>query len=184
MTSSKPSTRTTSAIGPCGSISTSSPAPSAPSYSPGVHTDPRTRRAAFFERYFRMPHESKSASPSKAYASRWIIGGWLPLELWIAQPRLHGLRSAFKYWAPERPEPPSAGRRDRVSEAMRRLDNLYRSFAAVLVLIACIRIALTYSVFNHTFDEPDHIAAGIEWLDRGLYTYDQIHPPPARLAVA
>lgn len=67
---------------------------------------------------------------------------------------------------------------------MRRLDNLYRSFAAVLVLIACVRIALTYSVFNQTFDEPYHIAAGIEWLDRGLYTYDPIHPPPARVAVA
>ena len=44
-----------------------------------------------------MLHESKSAARSKAYASRWIIGEWLPLELWIAQPRLHRLRSAFNY---------------------------------------------------------------------------------------
>jgi len=56
--------------------------------------------------------------------------------------------------------------------------------AIVLVLIASARIAATYTVFNHTTDEPAHIAAGMEWLDRHVYLYEPQHPPLARLAAA
>src|SRR5271157_4879859 len=56
---------------------------------------------------------------------------------------------------------------------------------AVLFLgIACIRIVTTYHVFSQTYDEPAHIADGMEWLDRGRYTYEPINPPLPRIAAA
>jgi hypothetical protein len=58
------------------------------------------------------------------------------------------------------------------------------ALALGLVLIASARIAATYMVFNHTVDEPAHIACGMEWLDKGVYTYEPQHPPLARVAVA
>ncbi len=36
----------------------------------------------------------------------------------------------------------------------------------VLVVVASARIVTTYTVFNHTVDEPAHIACGMEWLDQ------------------
>lgn len=53
--------------------------------------------------------------------------------------------------------------------------------AALLVLIASARIVSTYTVFNHTIDEPDHLAAGMEWLSAGKYLYEDQHPPLARV---
>jgi len=58
------------------------------------------------------------------------------------------------------------------------------ALALGLVLIASARIAATYIVFNHTVDEPAHIACGMEWLDKGAYTYEPQHPPLARVAAA
>jgi hypothetical protein len=40
----------------------------------------------------------------------------------------------------------------------------------------------TYDVFSHTWDEPGHIAGGIEWLTKGTYQVDQQHPPLTRIA--
>jgi hypothetical protein len=45
-------------------------------------------------------------------------------------------------------------------------------------------VVSTYTTFNQTYDEPFHIAAGMEWLDQGSYTYEVGHPPLARVAVA
>jgi hypothetical protein len=53
-----------------------------------------------------------------------------------------------------------------------------------LILFASLRIVATYPVFNHTSDEPNHIACGMEWLDKGRYTYETQHPPLARVASA
>ena len=53
-----------------------------------------------------------------------------------------------------------------------------------LVAFATLRIAATYTVFNHTVDEPAHIAAGIQWLDQGVYRLEPHHPPLARIAMA
>ena len=53
-----------------------------------------------------------------------------------------------------------------------------------LILIGSIRIALTYTVFNHTSDEPAHIACGMQWLDQGIYEYEHQHPPLTRVMVA
>ena len=56
--------------------------------------------------------------------------------------------------------------------------------AIVLAAIAVGRIASTYFVYSNTYDEPYHIAAGMEWLERGTYTFEPQHPPLGRVAVA
>lgn len=56
--------------------------------------------------------------------------------------------------------------------------------ALTFAVIASLRIAATYTVFSHTIDEPGHIACGMEWLDKGIYTWEPQHPPLARIAVA
>ena len=56
--------------------------------------------------------------------------------------------------------------------------------AVLAVLTATVLIFSTYSVFSQTCDEPAHLAAGMEWLDRGSYAYEALHPPLARIAVA
>jgi hypothetical protein len=53
-----------------------------------------------------------------------------------------------------------------------------------LLALATLRIAATYSVFNHTADEPGHMACGMQWLEQGVYTYEAQHPPLARGAAA
>ena len=53
--------------------------------------------------------------------------------------------------------------------------------AILLVAIASARIVSTYTVFNHTVDEPAHLAAGMEWLSLGKYLYEDLHPPLARV---
>jgi hypothetical protein len=57
-------------------------------------------------------------------------------------------------------------------------------FALALTVLAAVRIVATHGVFNETFDEGVHIAAGMELLDRGTFTYEPKHPPLARVAVA
>jgi hypothetical protein len=64
------------------------------------------------------------------------------------------------------------------------LERHARLVAVALVLLASIRIIATYTVFNHTYDEPAHIACGMEWLDKGVYRWEPQHPPLARVATA
>lgn len=59
-----------------------------------------------------------------------------------------------------------------------------RVAAAMLMVIACALVISTYKYFGHTWDEPEHIAAGIQLIDRGIYTYDIQHPPLARVMMA
>ena len=54
----------------------------------------------------------------------------------------------------------------------------------MILLLTCLRIGATYGVFNQTWDEPAHLATGLEWLQRGTYTFEPLHPPLARVAVA
>jgi hypothetical protein len=56
--------------------------------------------------------------------------------------------------------------------------------AILLGALAVARIVSTYAVVSPTYDEPAHIAAGIELLAQGTSTYEQKHPPLARVAVA
>lgn len=64
----------------------------------------------------------------------------------------------------------------------------YGGVAWVLVIMMTVlavgRVILTYPVFSQTSDELNHIAAGMELLDRGVYTYEVDHPPLARVASA
>ena len=54
----------------------------------------------------------------------------------------------------------------------------------LLAGISVVRIVSTYHVFSQTWDEPAHLATGMEWLERGTYTWEPLHPPLARVAVA
>jgi hypothetical protein len=54
----------------------------------------------------------------------------------------------------------------------------------VLTTLALARIVATYPVFNQTWDEPAHVAAGMQWLEPGAYTYEPLHPPLARVCTA
>ncbi len=60
------------------------------------------------------------------------------------------------------------------------------SFGVFILLVALgsLRIVSTYHVFSQTSDEPAHIAAGLEWLSKGVYHYETQHPPLARVATA
>lgn len=51
-------------------------------------------------------------------------------------------------------------------------------------MAACLLTASTWHFFTNTWDEPEHLAAGVELLDRGLYEYDTEHPPIARVLLA
>jgi len=54
----------------------------------------------------------------------------------------------------------------------------------LLVALGSARIVSTYKVFSHTIDEPDTLAAGIEYLSTGKYRYEDTHPPLARVLAA
>jgi hypothetical protein len=60
---------------------------------------------------------------------------------------------------------------------------IYIVLATFLVLIAVVRIAYSYSHTAQAFDEPCHVGAAIELLDKGTYTLDPVHPPLARLTI-
>ena len=57
---------------------------------------------------------------------------------------------------------------------------------ALLLIIAgsCALAAGCWRVYSNTWDEPEHLAAGVELLDRGRYEYDTEHPPLARILLA
>jgi 4-amino-4-deoxy-L-arabinose transferase-like glycosyltransferase len=55
---------------------------------------------------------------------------------------------------------------------------------AALALVATARIVSTYPVFSYTFDEPAHLACGMEWLEKHTYTYEPQHPPLTRVMTA
>ena len=54
----------------------------------------------------------------------------------------------------------------------------------MILVVAAVRVASTWTVFSQTFDESTHIAAGTEWLERGTYSGEPQHPPLARVAAA
>lgn len=66
----------------------------------------------------------------------------------------------------------------------RAFGSAWRWLAAALALAAVVAVASTARVFSATVDEPAHLAAGMEWLSTGRYTYDLPHPPLGRLAIA
>jgi len=85
---------------------------------------------------------------------------------------------------PNRPLPELGSKRAVSGRIRAFLDRRSRAVAVAAVLFATLRIVATYHVFDHTSDEPDHIACGMEYLDKGAYTWEPQHPPLARVAVA
>ncbi len=81
--------------------------------------------------------------------------------------------------APEEPAEPGYWDRFRAF-----LDRYAIWLAIGLTVLATARIVSTYSVFSHTFDEPAHIACGMEWLEKHTYTYETQHPPLTRVMTA
>ena len=55
---------------------------------------------------------------------------------------------------------------------------------ALIILVTAFLSTGAWRVYGHTWDEPEHLAAGIELLDRGRYEYDTEHPPVARILMA
>ena len=54
---------------------------------------------------------------------------------------------------------------------------------ALVALVAVLRTVQTYAITAQGFDEPCHISAALEWLDRHTYKLDPVHPPLARVAI-
>lgn len=54
----------------------------------------------------------------------------------------------------------------------------------LLIGCACLLAAGSWRIYTNTWDEPEHLAAGIELLDKGHYEYDTEHPPLARVLLA
>jgi hypothetical protein len=55
---------------------------------------------------------------------------------------------------------------------------------AVVILLGLARITATYPFLSQTWDEPAHIAAGMQLLDQGVFEYEAKHPPLPRVAAA
>lgn len=70
---------------------------------------------------------------------------------------------------------------DRITDILHRWSLV---LVLALILAGSVRIVATYTVFNHIVDEPGHIAAGMEWLEKGAYTWEAQHPPLARAVSA
>lgn len=61
---------------------------------------------------------------------------------------------------------------------------LWRIASLVAALAASMAVLSTARLFSATVDEPAHLAAGMQWVSAGEYTYDLQHPPLGRIAIA
>ncbi len=68
--------------------------------------------------------------------------------------------------------------------SLQRISRACPWLSVLVVLMASFLIVRQELNYNQTFDESTHLAAGMEWLTLGTYTYDLLHPPLARVAVA
>ena len=75
----------------------------------------------------------------------------------------------------------------RLEERLAKVVGAHR-LAAILaflsVLAGTFLITLQYRHDGQTYDEGAHLACGMEWLTRGTYTYETLHPPLGRAATA
>lgn len=66
------------------------------------------------------------------------------------------------------------------------IKNFRRGYVAVAMLLALVtvgRVVLSYAHTAQAFDEPIHVGAALELLDKGTYTSDPVHPPLSRIAI-
>lgn len=62
--------------------------------------------------------------------------------------------------------------------------SVLRWLALLSIVLGAVRIVATYPAISITFDEPAHIAAGMQLLDKDKFAYERLHPPVARVAAA
>ena len=63
----------------------------------------------------------------------------------------------------------------------------WRGYAAIALLVTAVSSLLiigSYRHLSHTFDEPTHLAAGLEWLEYHRYTRQTENPPLSRVPLA
>ena len=63
-------------------------------------------------------------------------------------------------------------------------DRAWRVVALAVVIAGALVVASTYLAFSNTYDEPAHIAAGMQRIASGRYDYDIRRPPLACLGAA
>src|SRR3954463_5951816 len=56
--------------------------------------------------------------------------------------------------------------------------------AIAFIAIATLRIASTWPEMSATWDEPGHMACGLQYLGQHVYRYESQHPPLARVMSA
>src|SRR5262245_6269156 len=56
--------------------------------------------------------------------------------------------------------------------------------AVAFIALASLRIVSTYSEISPTWDEPGHMACGLQYLAQHVYRYEAQHPPLARVMSA
>lgn len=64
------------------------------------------------------------------------------------------------------------------------MQRLFAPLLGLVIAFGCLRIVATYDHFWQTWDEPAHIAAGLQWWEKGRITHERLHPPLARIAMA
>jgi len=77
------------------------------------------------------------------------------------------------------PAPAPAAAKPRAPSARR-----FGAAALVIAIVASLVVVRAAARFGQTWDEPAHLAAGMQWLVHGRYDYDPQHPPLARIAIA
>jgi 4-amino-4-deoxy-L-arabinose transferase-like glycosyltransferase len=70
-----------------------------------------------------------------------------------------------------------------VSDPRRRTRFAY-VIAAALILLSVGRVISTYHVFSQVWDEPYHVACGLEWWQNGVYHLAVEQPPLSHIAVS
>jgi 4-amino-4-deoxy-L-arabinose transferase-like glycosyltransferase len=60
---------------------------------------------------------------------------------------------------------------------------LFPALLAAITAVALLRVAATWRVFAQTFDEPAHVACGVEIATTGRYTLEPQHPPLSRIFI-
>jgi hypothetical protein len=103
------------------------------------------------------------------------------------------VRSIMLDWKPYRPVDPGVAKHSNKARPARQSKSepvVFRAtryapwVAALFVVVASVRITATYGELSRTGDEQAHIACGMEYLDKGTYTYEPQHPPLTRMMAA
>ncbi len=57
-------------------------------------------------------------------------------------------------------------------------------FFLLILGVASLRIVGTYHFYNQSIDEADHVNCGLEWLGKGTFNTEPLHPPLPRVLMA